>query len=86
MSLTARDGPVSSYGVVDPAKFNKIMQKSVRDSQIMDPEGIDALSQIDQFESKNKKKPNRYPNANLENTQKTDETMKKKIKLRTKIT
>ena len=59
------------------------MQKSLRASQIKDPEGVDALTQIDQFESKNKKKANRYPNANLENTQNTDEIMKKKIKLRT---
>jgi hypothetical protein len=95
MSLTARgDAPVSSYGVVDQTRGvlsnNKnnigMQQPSLRASAVItDPEGIDALSQIDQFEKENKKKPNRYPKAQLERTENLDENMKTKIKLRTQM-
>jgi len=52
----------------------------------MDPEGVEALNAIDEFESKCEKKPNRYPKASLETHLKLDNTMQAKIETRISIT
>ena len=59
-------------------------QKSV--NKIVDPEGIDALNAIEEFENRNAKKPNRYPKASFEKHLNLDDTMRKKIKERNELT
>ena len=58
---------------------------NVADS-VTDPEGIEALNAIDEFENRCAKKPNRYPKASLETHLNLNETMKDKISKRTQFT
>ena len=51
-----------------------------------DPEGVEAINAIDEFERKNKKKLNRYPKNNLEQEDQLDSVLKKKIALRSQAT
>ena len=57
-----------------------------RAKRVTDPEGMEALNDIDSFEERQEKKPNRYPKANFETHMKLDSTMREKIKQRAQIT
>ena len=96
-TLNGFNGPRSSYNVdqtqqPDPSYAtgfylsarNHNAQKSV--NVINDPEGIDALNAIDEFENRHAKKPNRYPKANFEKHLNLNDTMRKKIKERNELT
>ena len=65
------------------ARNNKT-QKSI--NVVSDPEGLEALNAIDEFENKNSKKPNRYPKASLETHLNLNDTMQKKINQRAELT
>ena len=68
--------------------MSRILQSSATQPQttVTDPEGIEALNEIDKFEDRCLKKPNRYPKASLDTENKLDTTMKTKIQLRAQIT
>lgn len=95
-TLKGFNGPRSSYNVDQTQRDqsyatgfylsarNHNAQKSV--NTINDPEGIDALNAIDEFENRNAKKPNRYPKASFEKHLNLNDTMRKKIKERNELT
>ena len=66
---------------------NRIKSGAKQKKRVTDPEGIEALNDLDKFEkSQCKKKDNRYAKVNLEQHLSLDETMAARIKARAKIT
>ena len=84
---TARLGARSNYNIQDAVVTPRTLQsKNRRTAGVTDPEGIEALNAMDQFDSTYQKKVNRYPKNHLEEHLKLDETMQAKIENRTTIT
>ena len=66
--------------------LSRTFKSTAARSKITDPEGVQALSEIEAFESRCLKKPNRYPNDHLDTHLNLDQTMKAKIMVRAQLT
>ena len=90
ISITSRANGMNrtnynTYGGAEQDTISRAMP-STRAKTISDPEGVNALSDINAFEKRCAKKPNRYPKSSLEAHFQLEETMKKKIRLRAELT